>query len=261
MLIRTREHLSLLVILLSTHIAYAGSELVDVNFYGEALCPYCARFIDNTAWKLYANGIMNLTNFRYVPWGNAHFTEDGAACQHGPSECGLNRILSCAIHLHPQQNDWFPFAKCVESRVLGKQEPIAVAAPCANETRLDFKAIQDCADGEQGDKLQQQAANETAGLRPPHSYVPWVTVDGIPIGGAYEQLQTFICANYKGKRPDTCYGPPQMTTTSATYTNLKQILVQIGKEQHVHGKQPLQIVKSLSQESSPKDATLRQHKS
>lgn len=139
---------------------------------GEALCPYCARFIDNTAWKLYANGIMNLTNFRYVPWGNAHFTEvgpccatphktlyhnlqglqvvtqDGAACQHGPSECGLNRILSCAIHLHPQQNDWFPFAKCVESRVLGKQEPIAVAVPCANETRLDFKAIQDCAEGE-----------------------------------------------------------------------------------------------------------------
>ena len=54
--------------------------------------------------------------------------------------------------------------------------------------------------GDLGDKLQQQAANETAGLIPQHSYVPWITVDGIPIGGAYEQLQTFVCVNYRGKR-------------------------------------------------------------
>lgn len=52
------------------------------------------------------------------------------------------------MHIHPKQNDWFPFAKCVESRALGKQQPISVAAPCANETRMDFKAIQDCAEGE-----------------------------------------------------------------------------------------------------------------
>lgn len=54
--------------------------------------------------------------------------------------------------------------------------------------------------GRLGDQLQRQAANETASLRPAHSYVPWITVDGIPIGGAYEQLQTFICADYKGQR-------------------------------------------------------------
>ena len=61
--------------------------------------------------------------------------------------------------------------------------------------------------GQLGDQLQQQAANETASLKPAHSYVPWVTVDGIPIGGAYEQLQTFICADYKGQRLVACFQP------------------------------------------------------
>lgn len=57
--------------------------------------------------------------------------------------------------------------------------------------------------GALGDDLQRQAAQETGSLRPPHSYVPWVTVNGIPIGGAHEQtLQIFICAAYLGDRYD-----------------------------------------------------------
>ena len=55
--------------------------------------------------------------------------------------------------------------------------------------------------GALADDLQRQAAHATGSLRPPHSYVPWVTVNGIPIGGAYEQtLQVFICAAYLGDR-------------------------------------------------------------
>ena len=48
--------------------------------------------------------------------------------------------------------------------------------------------------GELGDKLQHQAANETAGLKPAH------TVNGIALGGAFEQVQMFVCAAYQGKR-------------------------------------------------------------
>ncbi len=44
------------------------------------------------------------------------------------------------------------------------------------------------------------AAEETASLKPAHTYVPWITVNGIAIGGAFEQLQTFICASYLGER-------------------------------------------------------------
>lgn len=52
------------------------------------------------------------------------------------------------------------------------------------------------------DELQKKAAEETASLRPAHTYVPWVTVNGIALGGAFEQLQTFICAAYLGNRCD-----------------------------------------------------------
>lgn len=52
------------------------------------------------------------------------------------------------------------------------------------------------------DELQKQAADETANLSPPHSYVPWITVNGVALGGAYEELQIFICAAYLGDRYD-----------------------------------------------------------
>ena len=54
--------------------------------------------------------------------------------------------------------------------------------------------------GKMADDLQQKAADETAGLTPPHSYVPWITVNGIALGGAFEQLQLFVCAAYLGER-------------------------------------------------------------
>lgn len=57
--------------------------------------------------------------------------------------------------------------------------------------------------GPLADDLQRQAAEETGSLKPPHSYVPWVTVNGIPLGGTYDQtLQIFICAAYLGDRYD-----------------------------------------------------------
>lgn len=60
-----------------------------------------------------------------------------------------------------------------------------------------------CIAGAMADELQKQAAEETTSLRPAHTYVPWVTVNGIALGGAFEQLQIFICAAYLGNRWDT----------------------------------------------------------
>lgn len=203
--------------------------LVQVNFYGEALCPYCARFLDTVAAKIYDNGVMNLTNFRYIPYGNAKKTEGGIACQHGPQECELNRVLSCAIHLNPDQLVWFPFAKCIEPPGPSKIQPLEPGESCAQEASVDYSAIQDCTSGQMADELQEKAAEETASLKPAHTYVPWITVNGIALGGAFEQLQTFICAAYLGDRPEACYGPPQQMTTLATHTGLSQVLQQLDR--------------------------------
>lgn len=200
--------------------------LVQVNFYGEALCPYCAKFIDMVAAQMHYNGVMNTTSFRYIPYGNAQDTKDGVQCQHGPRECELNRILNCAVHLNYDQNVWFPFAKCIESSIINKQvlEP---AEPCAAETGIDYTALHDCATGSMADELQKWAGEETANLKPPHSYVPWVTVNGIPLGGAYQELQTFVCAAYLGERPLACYGAPKVAATTVTHSSLTQVLQQL----------------------------------
>lgn len=76
--------------------------------------------------------------------------------------------------------------------------------------------------GDLGDRLQQLAANETAGLKPAHTYVPWVTVNGIALGGAFEQLQTFICTAYTGDR----YVLNISLRLQGAYTDLTQMCCQ-----------------------------------
>jgi interferon gamma-inducible protein 30 len=54
--------------------------------------------------------------------------------------------------------------------------------------------------GALGDTLQRLAKERTASLQPPHQYVPWVVVNGIPLGDDYENVQTYICAAYTDVR-------------------------------------------------------------
>lgn len=75
--------------------------------------------------------------------------QDGVKCQHGPNECKLNRLVSCAIHLNPDQNVWFPFVKCLESQVLSKVHPLEPAEQCAADAGINFTAVQECASGMQ----------------------------------------------------------------------------------------------------------------
>ena len=49
---------------------------------------------------------------------------------------------------------------------------------------------------------------ETAELDPPHTYVPWVVVDGVAIGDAYSYLRSFVCvALGSGDKPRACTIP------------------------------------------------------
>ncbi len=73
--------------------------------------------------------------------------QEGVVCQHGPQECELNRISSCAIHLNPDQQVWFPFAKCLESSGPSRIHPLEPAEPCAQDASISYSAIQDCASG------------------------------------------------------------------------------------------------------------------
>ena len=55
-----------------------GAEAVLVTLYGEALCPYCARFTTEVVAPLLQEdaGLSGIFNFSYVAWGNAIRTKD-----------------------------------------------------------------------------------------------------------------------------------------------------------------------------------------
>ena len=58
-----------------------------------------------------------------------------------------------------------------------------------------------------GHKLQLGFADRTAALSPPHTEVPWITVDGIPLHGdnLEQNLQRYVCdAIDKKHRPGAC---------------------------------------------------------
>ena len=61
--------------------------------------------------------------------------------------------------------------------------------PCLSALSLNDRHA-----GSLGDELEAAAANKTAQLDPAHQYVPWVTVNSIPLRENYANVRQFICA-------------------------------------------------------------------
>jgi len=70
-------------------------------------------------------------------------------------------------------------------------------------------AVAECAAGPRGAAMIAAAAAATASLDPPHRYVPWLVVDGLPVGGqTAANLGALVCAAYRGPRPAACSRSP-----------------------------------------------------
>jgi hypothetical protein len=68
----------LVLLAASCSVAY-GSDLVRVDVYIEALCPYCAKFSAEVLGNIFENEIANVTEINLVPYGNAK--SDGKVTQ------------------------------------------------------------------------------------------------------------------------------------------------------------------------------------
>eukprot|EP00877_Chromochloris_zofingiensis_P010529 jgi/Chrzof1/572/Cz01g20255.t1 len=194
----------------SVHLSFAqSSSKVPVEFYAEALCPYCANFTITHLSQLFRNGLSNVVELDYIPFGNARYDQStgNITCQHGRQECELNKVIGCALEAYPQQDEWFRFLECVEAQVL-KDAAFPVertTSLCAVKAGIRPDKVLDCYKGRLGDDLQRRAWEQTESLKPPHLFVPWVVVNGIPLAYDYENVQKYICAAYYGfDRPDVC---------------------------------------------------------
>ena len=131
-------------------IAPALSAKVAVDFYGEALCPFCSRFTTTTVAPLFANNVSDLMTFTYVPWGNAQLDSATGAvtCQHGPQECLLNTLISCVQDIIPAQSAWFPAVDCIETVGFSERDVQKVILKCVPSSGGVAQRVADCYGGE-----------------------------------------------------------------------------------------------------------------
>eukprot|EP00242_Pyramimonas_sp_CCMP2087_P004914 CAMPEP_0198214690 /NCGR_PEP_ID=MMETSP1445-20131203/43233_1 /TAXON_ID=36898 /ORGANISM="Pyramimonas sp., Strain CCMP2087" /LENGTH=249 /DNA_ID=CAMNT_0043889977 /DNA_START=17 /DNA_END=763 /DNA_ORIENTATION=+ len=217
-----------LVVLLVPFAAASSADItarVKVDFYMESLCPFCGIFATSTLKDMMGE-IGEIVELSMIPSGNMRPDAEGTLqCQHGPGECEGNRVEACAIHLHPDQHVWFPFVNCFEENFPENREFAArTAEKCAKLANISALDVQTCAQGPLGVELAEQMTKQTAGLDPPHQFVPWVVIDGGAYSGGTDAIPYRVCQAYKGVPPPACskYRPPSpgsvlgLTSTSTT---------------------------------------------
>jgi hypothetical protein len=163
-------------------------------------------------------------------------------CEHGPSECEGNAIMSCVAAIYPDLQQWFRVNACIMARTCADGEaplvdavahtgaseasvcrgmPVQVAPDCINDfgAGMDMEKISSCVKGKQGTELLLQNMVQTQTLVPPIQMLPWILVDqevlnwpnrshvfllGKAICDAYiEKIQPFV--NGSVPRPLGCY--------------------------------------------------------
>ncbi|KAG2463723.1 GILT reductase, partial [Polypterus senegalus] len=176
--------------------------MVDVSLYYESLCPGCRAFL---VFQLFPTWLLlsEIMNVTLVPYGNAKEQFDGKqwqfTCQHGEQECLGNLIETCLMNVLLQPSEYIPVIFCMES----SEDVVNNAEACLKlyQPDVQWDTIMNCVKGDQGNKLMHANALMTDALKPPHEYVPWVTINGEHTEElqqeAMNSLHTLVCKTYK----------------------------------------------------------------
>jgi len=171
--------------------------MIQVELFGESLCPDCKRFVEEILGPMFENGLSEYFHLDYVAFGNVKGDpkdEASLRCQHGAQECKYNRYINCAQYPKgggsAEQSAWFPYVRCLAKHMTSLDSH---AESCAKEAGFSGDEIRKCAEGEAGRDLEQRAGLRTRSLVPTHTFVPWVQVNGLALGGDFENLDRYIC--------------------------------------------------------------------
>ncbi|XP_051984901.1 gamma-interferon-inducible lysosomal thiol reductase [Xyrauchen texanus] len=184
-----------------------NADLVNVSLYYESLCPGCRQFL---VTQLVPTFIMlqDIMNIELVPYGNAQEKQDQGKyifiCQHGEDECLGNMIETCLLNKLGQGA--IPVIFCMESGT----DVLKAAQPCLGiyNPKITWASIMECVNGDLGNKLMHGNAMKTDALKPPHQYVPWITINGEHSDDlqqkAMSSLFSLVCSMYKGEKTEAC---------------------------------------------------------
>ena len=206
---------------------------VEVRLYFEVGCPFCQEAITGPLTKiLFTESVAAVVDVELYPFGNSYFVTaecqggeeynvkarkcynqlcrleasdrpqdcftGNVVCQHGPLECEMDRYLACAKWL-TNFKAFMAFTHCVEAGYGNQTE--ALVGFCAASSQIDAQALGQCFAGRQGDVAVKAQAMAT----PDHRGVPWILVNGKPMGEGKDLLKE-VCKAYKGPTPKPCLG-------------------------------------------------------
>uniref|UniRef100_A0A0A9WFG8 Gamma-interferon-inducible lysosomal thiol reductase n=1 Tax=Lygus hesperus TaxID=30085 RepID=A0A0A9WFG8_LYGHE len=189
-----------------------SAKKVHLDVYYESQCPDCYNFfvgqLRPVSKELYKYMETNL-----VPYGNAHTTREGGkvtfSCQHGVSECLLNKIHACALARVQGSNlKRVLLASCLFDHY---KTPKVAGKICSPKYGLKWNEVLSCATGSEGIELEDRYGNETQSLNPPHTFVPTTAINKNRGDDDFQNeiatdLKKVICKTLaKGKiTPDAC---------------------------------------------------------
>ncbi|KAM9322466.1 gamma-interferon-inducible lysosomal thiol reductase [Pholidichthys leucotaenia] len=192
--------------------SHQTADPVQVALYYESLCSGCRAYLSTMLLPTYVmlKDIMSLT---LVPYGNAQERKDGDkyifTCQHGEEECLGNMIEACLLNM---SSSAFEIIYCMESSA----GVIEAAKLCTEvyDPEVKWDSFMSCVNGTQGNQLMHQNALKTNALDPPHTFVPWITINGEHTDDLEEKaltsLLTLVCNMYKGEKPPACGGSQRL---------------------------------------------------
>ncbi|VDM77094.1 unnamed protein product [Strongylus vulgaris] len=178
---------------------------VKLDVYIASQCPDTTRFVRTQlmkAWSMLSHtGRIELT---MVPFGKARCIARGddfeCSCQHGPNECILNQLMNCVIDRVGFPEKTVPIVNCIQGK--GSLDD-AMRSCIANNALLNENQMRECASGPRGRRLLALAGAQTAALRPPLDFVPWVVVNDVRNVDAFYDLTENLCKSLE-PAPEEC---------------------------------------------------------
>lgn len=122
-------------------------------------------------------------------------------CQHGPTECAANRVEACAKFHAP--SFYWNISMCIEKAFYtgrlrngdSEQEVLKWAHSCGVGQNL----LNSCYSTAVGDRAVEDMAKQT----PPHSSVPFLLINDVPLQDT-SQFLAAVCKAYSGPLPEGC---------------------------------------------------------
>uniref|UniRef100_A0A0A9WCG8 Gamma-interferon-inducible lysosomal thiol reductase n=1 Tax=Lygus hesperus TaxID=30085 RepID=A0A0A9WCG8_LYGHE len=191
-----------------------SAKKVHLDVYYESQCPD-SYFFFLRQLRPVSEELDGYVETNLVPYGNAHTTREGGkvtfSCQHGVSECLLNKIHACALaRLHQGSNlERVRLASCLFKYF---KRPELAGKTCSPKYGLKWNEVLSCAKGLKGIELEYRHGKETHSLNPPPRFIPTIAINKYRGDDDFQNeirtdLKKVICKTLAKERitPYACY--------------------------------------------------------